>query len=43
MSLTKKDKENLLELINRCETIEDLKLALSTLVILEDFAKEKKK
>lgn len=42
MSLTQKDKENLLSMLDTVETFEDLKLAVKTLIILEDFVEEEK-
>lgn len=41
MSLTQKDKENLLSMVDTAETFEDLKLAVKTFIILEDFIEEK--
>ncbi|MFE4115787.1 hypothetical protein [Priestia sp. YIM B13448] len=41
MSLTQKDKENLLNMLDSSKNFEDLKLAVKTLIILEDFVEEK--
>lgn len=40
MSLTSKDKENLLKMVSDAKTIDDLKLVIQTMIVLEDFAEK---